>query len=182
MRAFKAAHRMFSRKIKFWIYDQSSQIVYLLMFSSSREWHWFKEIKFLNLKFGIDFIFVKACGEQFTCFWSLKFYPKYIFIFCLGQPASTTVVVSSVATSTTTAQGVSGVSPPKKSRIPPDPNRVPKYHDERLPAGKIFFFYLFLFVWAKHSMALIFNDFSRELWTIHIFRQQRTGWVGLGNV
>ena len=93
---------------------------------------------------------MKACGEQFTCFRSLKFYPKYIFIFCLGQPASTTVVVSSVATSTTTAQGVSGVSPPKKSRIPPDPNRVPKYHDERLPAGKIFFFNFF--VRAKHSM------------------------------
>ena len=82
---------------------------------------------------------MNGCGEQFTCYWNLKFYPKYNFIFSLGQPASTTVVVSSVATSTTTAQGVSGVSPPKKSRIPPDPNRVPKYHDERLPAGKIFF-------------------------------------------
>ena len=75
------------------------------------------------------------------CF--VKFYPKYNFIFSLGQPASTTVVVSSVATSTTTAQGVSGVSPPKKSRIPPDPNRVPKYHDERLPAGKSYFGMIF---------------------------------------
>merc|ERR1712008_414905 len=64
--------------------------------------------------------------------------PSAINTTVVGQPASTTVVVSSVATSTTTAQGVSGVSgvsPPKKSRIPPDPNRVPKYHDERLPAG-----------------------------------------------
>jgi len=64
--------------------------------------------------------------------------PSAINTTVIGQPASTTVVVSSVATSTTTAQGVSGVSglsPPKKSRIPPDPNRVPKYHDERLPAG-----------------------------------------------
>ena len=100
-------------------------------------------MKVHNLEFGIDCTFVKACGEEFTCYWNLKFYPKYNFILFLGQPASTTVVVSSVATSTTTAQGVSGVSPPKKSRIPPDPNRVPKYHDERLPAGKIFFVCLF---------------------------------------
>ena len=62
----------------------------------------------------------------------------YLWFFYSGQPTSTAVVVPSVVTSTTTAQ----VSPPKKSRMPPDPNRIPKYHDERLPQGKYLDFFI----------------------------------------
>lgn len=56
-------------------------------------------------------------------------------------PAVTTVIASTVAaaqtsnavvsTSTVTNQQVS----PKKTRNPPDPNRTPLYHDDRLPSG-----------------------------------------------
>ena len=67
----------------------------------------------------------------------------------IGQPTSTAVVVPSLITSTTTAQ----VSPPKKSRIPPDPNRIPKYHDERLPTGKIL---LFLYSNAKKNSHMFY--------------------------
>merc|ERR1712113_559776 len=56
--------------------------------------------------------------------------PNVVSTTVIGQPASTAVVVPSTVTSTTMAQGMT--PPPKKSRIPPDPNRVPKYHDERL--------------------------------------------------
>ena len=119
------------------------KVVYLLMSSSSKQWHWFKEMKFRNLEL-ILFSWMDVVNSSLAIeIWNFIQNTIYNFIFSLGQPASTTVVVSSVATSTTTAQGVSGVSPPKKSRIPPDPNRVPKYHDERLPAGKIFFVCLF---------------------------------------
>ena len=52
-------------------------------------------------------------------------------------PAATTVIAStSVASaSTLTTTVASAVSPPKKTRNPPDPNRTPLYHDERLPSG-----------------------------------------------
>ena len=80
---------------------------------------------------------------------SLSASPAAVSTTVIGQPTSTAVVVPSLITSTTTAQ----VSPPKKSRIPPDPNRIPKYHDERLPTGKIL---LFLYSNAKKDSQMFY--------------------------
>ena len=53
-------------------------------------------------------------------------------------------------------------------RIPPDPNRVPKYHDERLPAGKSYFGMIFQKFGVKIYYYLLFylaNSEKNLFWT-----------------